>query len=111
MEPIMRDAGADVGGELREFNGQAHHVPLLVNFPPAIAISWPVNSLKGRVLPQAAAGARGPARPQLTGQAAAVTVVRRRVGRWRAHQRPAPAPSSKTVPSDQTKVRPPSPPA
>ena len=47
MEQIIRDAGADFGGELREFHGQAHHVPLLVNFPPAITISWPVNSLKG----------------------------------------------------------------
>jgi putative transposase len=47
MEQIMRDVGADFGGELREFNCQAEHVHLPVNFPPTIAISWPVNSLKG----------------------------------------------------------------
>jgi putative transposase len=30
-----------------EFNGEANHVHLLVNFPPKVAISKPVNSLKG----------------------------------------------------------------
>ena len=47
MEQIIRDAGAVSSGELREFNGQASHVYLLVNFPPAITISWQVNSLNG----------------------------------------------------------------
>ena len=35
------------GAELREFNGEAEHVHLLVNFPPTVAISRLVNSLKG----------------------------------------------------------------
>jgi putative transposase len=44
LEQIMRDAGADVGGELREVNGQAIHVHLLVNFPPAIAsLGWSIR--------------------------------------------------------------------
>jgi putative transposase len=47
MEEIMRDVCADVETELVEFNGEANHVLLLVNFPPKIAISTSVNSLKG----------------------------------------------------------------
>lgn len=43
----MRDVCADFGAELREFNCEANHVHLLVNFPPTIAISRLVNSLKG----------------------------------------------------------------
>ncbi|BBC36803.1 hypothetical protein SGFS_080970 [Streptomyces graminofaciens] len=33
--------------ELVEFNGEDNHVHLLVNFPPKIAVTKPVNSLKG----------------------------------------------------------------
>jgi putative transposase len=47
MEEIMRDVCADFGAELREFNGEAEHVHLLVTFPPTVAISRLVNSLKG----------------------------------------------------------------
>ena len=47
MEEIMRDVCADFGTELREFNGEANHVHLLVNFPPTTALSKLVNSLKG----------------------------------------------------------------
>ena len=43
----MRDVCADFGAELGEFNGDTNHVHLLVNFPPAVAISRLVNSLKG----------------------------------------------------------------
>jgi REP element-mobilizing transposase RayT len=43
MEQIMRDVGAECVGELREFNSQAHHVHLLVNFRPTIAISSPTT--------------------------------------------------------------------
>jgi len=38
---------ADFGAELREFNGEADHVHLLVNYPPTVAVSRLVNSLKG----------------------------------------------------------------
>ncbi|MBB5780378.1 putative transposase [Nonomuraea jabiensis] len=47
MEEIMRDVCADFETELREFNGGNNHVHLLVNFPPKIAPSKLVNSLKG----------------------------------------------------------------
>ena len=33
-------------------NGEANHLHLLVNFPPAAAISRPVSSLKRRALPR-----------------------------------------------------------
>jgi putative transposase len=47
MEEIMRSVCADFGCELAEFNGEANHVHLLVNFPPTVALSRLVNSLKG----------------------------------------------------------------
>jgi putative transposase len=47
MEQIMRDVCADFEAELREFNGEGDHVHLLVNFPPKVALSKLVNSLKG----------------------------------------------------------------
>ncbi|MBV9205953.1 MAG: IS200/IS605 family transposase [Actinobacteria bacterium] len=47
MQEIMRDVCADFGAELAEFTGQAEHVHLLVHFPPTVAISRLVNSLKG----------------------------------------------------------------
>ncbi|MEV0613262.1 IS200/IS605 family transposase [Nonomuraea sp. NPDC050404] len=47
LEEIMRDVCADFETELREFNGEHNHVHLLVNFPPKIALSKLVNSLKG----------------------------------------------------------------
>lgn len=43
----MRDVCADFECQLREFNGESNHVHLLVNFPPKIALSRLVNSLKG----------------------------------------------------------------
>jgi putative transposase len=47
MEQITRDVRADSGAEPREANGEAEHVHLLVNFPPTVAISRLVNTLKG----------------------------------------------------------------
>jgi putative transposase len=47
MEQIMRDVCADFETKLAEFNGEANHVHLLVHFPPKVAISRLVNSLKG----------------------------------------------------------------
>jgi putative transposase len=38
---------ADFETTLTEFNGEADHVHLLVNYPPKIALSGLVNSLKG----------------------------------------------------------------
>jgi putative transposase len=47
VEEIMRAVCADFETELAEFNGEASHVQLLVNFPPKVALSKLVNSLKG----------------------------------------------------------------
>src|SRR6187431_3306832 len=46
-EEVMRDVCTDFGAELREFNGERDHVHLLVHYPPKIAISRLVGSLKG----------------------------------------------------------------
>ena len=43
----MRAVCADFECELVEFNGEGEHVHLLVNFPPKVALSKLVNSLKG----------------------------------------------------------------
>ena len=47
LEEIMRAVCADFECELVEFNGEGEHVHLLVNFPPKVALSKLVNSLKG----------------------------------------------------------------
>ncbi|MFH9858022.1 IS200/IS605 family transposase [Streptomyces sp. NPDC017202] len=47
MEEIMRAVCADFACELVEFNGENNHVHPLVNFPPKVAPSKLVNSLKG----------------------------------------------------------------
>jgi putative transposase len=46
-EEIMRDICAHFDAELREFNGETGHVHLLVHYPPSLALSTLVNSLKG----------------------------------------------------------------
>jgi putative transposase len=46
-EEVMREVCEDFGAELREFNGEADHVHLLVHYPPNVALSRLVNSLKG----------------------------------------------------------------
>jgi putative transposase len=43
----MRNVCADFGAELTEFNGERDHVHLLVHYPPKIALSRLVGSLKG----------------------------------------------------------------
>ena len=47
LQQVMRDVSTDFEVELVEFNGEDNHVHLLVNFPPKVAISHLVNSLKG----------------------------------------------------------------
>ena len=47
MEEIIRDVCTDFGCDLAEFNGEGSHVHLLLNFPPKVALSRLVNSLKG----------------------------------------------------------------
>lgn len=46
-EASMRKVCGDFGAELREFNGEDDHVHLLVTYPPKVAVSALVNSLKG----------------------------------------------------------------
>ncbi|EFL28113.1 ISSoc3, OrfA transposase [Streptomyces himastatinicus ATCC 53653] len=46
-EEIRRNVCAGFEAELAEFNGESNHVHLLVNFPPKVAVSKLVNSLKG----------------------------------------------------------------
>lgn len=46
-EEILRDVCASFECELLEFNGEDDHVHLLVGFPPKVALSTLVNSLKG----------------------------------------------------------------
>ena len=47
LEAIFRDVCTDFECELVEFNGETDHVHLLVTFPPKVAVSHLVNSLKG----------------------------------------------------------------
>jgi putative transposase len=47
IEEVMRAVCRDLGCELAGFNGETEHVHLLVRFPPTVALSWLVNSLKG----------------------------------------------------------------
>jgi putative transposase len=46
-EEIMIEVCDSFGAELVEFNGEHDHVHLLVRYPPKVALSTLVNSLKG----------------------------------------------------------------
>lgn len=47
LEEIFRSVCTDFEVDLKEFNGEPDHVHLLVNYPPKVALSELVNSLKG----------------------------------------------------------------
>ncbi len=47
LEAYARKVCEDFEAELVEFNGEANHVHLLINYPPKVALSNLVNSLKG----------------------------------------------------------------
>ena len=47
MRQVMASVCRDFEAELVEFDGEDDHVHLLVNYPPKVAISTLVNSLKG----------------------------------------------------------------
>ena len=47
LEQICRTICAEFETELKEFNGEADHVHLLVIYPPKVRLSELVNSLKG----------------------------------------------------------------
>jgi putative transposase len=46
-EQVMRDVCGNFGATLAAFDGQDDHVHLLVGYPPKVAVSALVNSLKG----------------------------------------------------------------
>jgi putative transposase len=46
-EDAMRKVCGNFEAVLREFNGEADHVHLLVEYPPKVSVSALVNSLKG----------------------------------------------------------------
>lgn len=47
LEGVFRSVCTDFEAELVEFNGEDDHVHLLVHYPPKVAVSKLVNSLKG----------------------------------------------------------------
>ena len=47
LRPILASVCIDFESELIEFEGENDHVHLLVNYPPKVAVSTLVNSLKG----------------------------------------------------------------
>lgn len=47
MESMFKKLCLDFEAELMEFNGEDDHVHLLINYPPKVAVSNLVNSLKG----------------------------------------------------------------
>lgn len=47
LQQIFSDVCKDFESELIEFDGEKDHVHLLINYPPKLAISKLVNSLKG----------------------------------------------------------------
>jgi putative transposase len=47
IEEIMRAVCMNFETELTAFNGGTNHIHVLVNFPPKVAVSKLVNSLKG----------------------------------------------------------------
>jgi putative transposase len=47
MRPIVTAVCRDFEAQLIEFDGEDDHVHLLVNYPPKVALSKLVNSLKG----------------------------------------------------------------
>lgn len=47
MEEVFRSVCHDFDSELVEFEGEGDHVHLLINYPPKVAVSKLVGSLKG----------------------------------------------------------------
>ena len=47
LREIFQDVCKDFEASLEEFEGEKDHVHLLINYPPKVAISRLVNSLKG----------------------------------------------------------------
>jgi REP element-mobilizing transposase RayT len=82
-EQVMAQVCTDFGATLAELNGAQDHVHLPVQYPPKVAISHLVNSLKG-VIQAVAAGFRRQDQPGCDGRQVLVTVILRRTMRRRA---------------------------
>lgn len=48
LKNIFKETIEEMGGTLEEFDGEADHVHLLIQYPPKWSISKIVNNLKGR---------------------------------------------------------------
>ena len=48
LREVFRETIEEMGGILEEFDGEADHVHLLVQYPPKWSVSKIVNNLKGR---------------------------------------------------------------
>ena len=48
LKAIFKETIEEMGGTLEEFDGEADHVHLLIQYPPKWSISKIVNNLKGR---------------------------------------------------------------
>jgi len=48
LKDIFKETIEEMGGTLEEFDGEADHVHLLIQYPPKWSISKIVNNLKGR---------------------------------------------------------------
>lgn len=88
LEQIMAAVCVDFECDLVVFNGETNHVPLLVDFPPRVAISRLVNSLKG-CRPDGPAKS-APLWPGTTAKADVVGVVFRGLRRRRSRRHPPP---------------------
>ena len=47
MKEAFESVAKKMGFEIVEFNGESHHIHLLIEYPPRLALSKIVNSLKG----------------------------------------------------------------
>ena len=47
LHPVMAKIGTDFEAEFEAFDGEEDHVHLLLSYPPKVALSTLVNSLKG----------------------------------------------------------------
>jgi putative transposase len=74
-EEIMRKVCEDFEAELKEFNGERDHVHLLVHYPPKVAVSKLVNSLKDAIRPPDTAGVHRPDQPRHHARTPAVTLI------------------------------------
>ena len=69
MQAVCLGVTEKMGFQLLEFNGEADHVHLLVEYPPAISVSALVNALWGLIL------GRRPARPRAPGEPTAAAAA------------------------------------